>query len=104
MKRSWFLYLISVVFIASILFAAEENPAEIRLVNGRVIKGEILAISEEGLELKTPQGSKLFRWETLSLGTRYRYQASFRENFDAIQKGQVPLATTTNQVLSSKQK
>lgn len=62
----------------------------IRLANGLIIKGEFRQTTDAGLEIQTPTGSRTLSWETLSAATRYRYQLSYRANYDAILHGSPP--------------
>lgn len=59
----------------------------VRLANGTPIQGTIKQIKAEGIEMETPAGVRLFTWETLSWGTRYRYQESFRSALSNILAG-----------------
>ena len=60
---------------------------EIRLANGAVVQGTLLQVKPEGLEMNTPAGSRVFTWEMLSPGTRYRHQESFRVTYSNVLAG-----------------
>lgn len=80
--------------LVCVLAAAAVRAEDVRLANGLVIKGQITRASDAGLEMQTSAGPKTYAWETLSWGTRYRYQPSFRANLDPILKGLPPAART----------
>lgn len=80
--------------LVGMLAAAAVRAEDVRLANGLVIKGQVARATDAGLEVQTPAGSKTYAWETLSWGTRYRYQPSFRANLDPILKGLPPAART----------
>lgn len=60
---------------------------ELRLANGAVIPGEVAQVKPEGLEIRTSTGTRVYNWETLSLGTRYRYQPDFRAGYSGVLQG-----------------
>ena len=70
------------------------NAQEIRMANGVVLKGTVKQATGEGLMLQTPVGLKTYTWETLSAGTRFRYQPVYRENIGFILDGLPPSART----------
>jgi hypothetical protein len=76
--------------LAVVICASLSRPAsgqEIRLANGVVVQGTLLQIKPEGLEMNTPTGPRVLTWETLSAGTRYRHQESFRATYSNVLAG-----------------
>ena len=73
---------------------------EIKLANGTIVQGDVVQAKDEGLAIKTAEGEKTLAWKTLSAGTRFRYQPSYRANFDHILKGD-PASMRTNAAISS---
>jgi hypothetical protein len=67
---------------------------DIRAANGVVIKGQVLKASDAGLEVQTQTGPRTYTWETLSAGTRFRWQPVYRANYEAILAGQPPSSRT----------
>lgn len=67
----------------------------VRLGNGVVVKGDVIQISNSGLEVKTQTGNKTYTWETLSPATRYYYQPLFRANYELVLQGR-PSSAWTN--------
>lgn len=67
---------------------------DIRLANGVILRGTVLQATDAGLELQTATGTRTYSWETLSVGTRYRYQPVFRVNYDSVLQGLPPSART----------
>lgn len=59
----------------------------VRLVNGSVAQGRVVAISDEGLQVRTATGERMFTWDTLAPSTRYYYQAVYRANYSAVLRG-----------------
>lgn len=78
-----------VIFVAAvcILGPGRSEGQELRLANGAVIPGELAQVKPEGLEIRTPTGTRLYNWPTLSLGTRYRYQPNFRSGYLGLLEG-----------------
>ncbi len=76
--------------LATFGLALAGRAQTIRLGNGIIIKGEAKAATGAGLEVQTPAGVKTYPWESLSTATRFRYQPSFRANFDVVLQGLPP--------------
>ena len=87
MKR---LGLIVSVLALGILAAHAETDAEtlVRLANGRTVPGQVLQVTDAGIEMQTSKGKKTFPWRALSAGTRFRFQPSYRANFSAVLRGE----------------
>ena len=66
---------------------------EPRLANGMLLAGTFL-VKPEGIEVQTPAGPRLYTWEMLSFGTRFRHQPAFRAGFAAVLNGE-PLPAYT---------
>jgi hypothetical protein len=74
----------------AVVLLAAAGPAfaqEARLANGVVLKGDVKRATGAGLEIATPQGSKIIPWNNLSRATRYRYEVKYRSNFQAVLDG-----------------
>jgi hypothetical protein len=84
--------LAAAVFLAVSARAADDERA--RLANGQPLRGTVVQAKEEGLEVNTPQGVKVFSWEKLSAATRYRYQPAYRANFGKVLEGEPASAWT----------
>ena len=67
---------------------------DVRAANGQLIKGQALKATDAGLEVQTQTGPRTYSWETLSAATRYRWQATYRANYDAVLGGLPPSART----------
>ncbi|MBU1693760.1 MAG: hypothetical protein KKC51_07325 [Verrucomicrobia bacterium] len=67
---------------------------EIRLANGVAVQGTLLQVKPEGLEINTPTGPRVLTWETLSAGTRFRHQESFRLTYSNLLAGASPAERT----------
>ncbi len=67
----------------------------VRLTNGSAVQGSVTGITDEGLQVKTPTGVRTFTWDSLAASTRFRYQAFFRANYDAVVRG-IPRARWSN--------
>ena len=76
-----------IVFLLALLCFESARAQEARLANGVAIKGEVLRALQEGLEIQTPAGPRVFPWPLLSAGTRYRHQPAYKANIGAIQEG-----------------
>ncbi len=72
-----------------------EAPAAVRLANGALFQGEAEEPTPEGLKVRTPTGTRVIPWKTLSPGTRYRYEPLYRANFMAVVSG-LPRSMWTN--------
>ncbi len=79
---------------ALLLAAASAAGQDIRLANGMIVKGTVKQATDAGLEIQAQTGSRVYPWEQLSAGTRYRHQPAYRANFDAILQGLPPSART----------
>lgn len=67
----------------------------VRFVNGTTIPGNVTGVNNEGVQIRTSTGVRTLTWDTLSPGTRYRYQPLYRANYQAVLQG-VPRARWTN--------
>jgi hypothetical protein len=83
--------------ILVLALTATATADEVRLANGKVIPGTVKQVTGQGIEVENPKGSKLFPWSNLSAGTRHRHQPEYRDNFDAVLKGQ-PASARTNRL------
>ena len=68
-------------------FALSAPAQEVRLLNGTIVKGEVLSVRAEGMEIRTGDAPRLFPWSALSHGTRYRFDPLYRSNFTFAQQG-----------------
>lgn len=59
----------------------------VRLVSGSSVQGDVVAVTDDGLQVKTPTGVRTFTWDSLAPSTRFRYQLVFRANYDAVLRG-----------------
>lgn len=78
---------IMLAVLTGVLSARLAGGQEIRLANGVVVQGTLVQVKPEGLEMNTPAGPRVLTWETLSAGTRYRHQESFRITYSNILAG-----------------
>lgn len=69
--------------------------ADIYLINGVRIRGEVKEIQDDGLVLVVEGQEKTYKWVALSSATRYRYDTTFRMNYPAVLEG-LPSAARTN--------
>ena len=91
--RGYWRTVCSVLFLAANVLISQGQT--VRLANGVVVKGEVMQVSDAGVEIKTPAGNKTYTWETLSPATRYYYQPLFRANYEAVLLG-LPRSAWTN--------
>ena len=82
------------LFLAGVLgllaAVGSADAQEARLANGIVLKGDVKRATGAGLEIATPQGSKIIPWNNLSRATRYRYEVKYRSNVQAVLDGKPP--------------
>ncbi len=57
----------------AILFTLAANAAEITLLNGVILSGEVVSASAEGLTFTASGRERLYPWYSLAPGTRFRY-------------------------------
>lgn len=74
--------LVLISFVATIA-----TGQTVRLVNGSVVQGRVVAITDEGLQVRTATGERTFTWDTLAPSTRYYYQPVYRANYNAVLRG-----------------
>ena len=79
-----------VLFLSLFVTVHTISAQTVRMANGTILQGEVTAIHATGLEILSATGAKTYTWDTLSWGTRFRYQPQFRANFDSILKGLPP--------------
>ncbi len=91
--RGYFWTVCAVIFLAATVLISQGQT--VRLANGVVVKGDVLQISDAGLEIKAQAGNKVYTWETLSPATRFYYQPLFRANYEAVLLG-LPKSAWTN--------
>lgn len=82
--------------LAAGLLGGAAIAQEVRFANGAPVKGEVKAVSPEGMEIQSGATSRLYPWNTLSAGTRFRFDPVYRVNLASIQKGE-PAAARTNE-------
>ncbi len=92
--RMW----IGIVSVLIVTVAMAAMADTVRLVNGSVVEGEVTDVNNNGLIVRTPEGDVTLAWETLSPGTRFRYQPEYRANYGAILEGLPPAARTNRPV------
>ncbi|HOW96833.1 MAG TPA: hypothetical protein P5567_08850 [Kiritimatiellia bacterium] len=71
----------------ALVVAGAARGQDIRLANGMPVPGTLVQAKPEGLEISTPTGPRVLTWETLSAGTRFRLQESYRITFSNILEG-----------------
>ncbi|MFH0880708.1 MAG: hypothetical protein V2A34_13415 [Lentisphaerota bacterium] len=74
-------------FLVLVTLACTASAQSVRLANGTIVQGQVTKNTREGLEIQTAAGPKILTWDTLSMGTRFRYEPAFKANIDAVLQG-----------------
>lgn len=70
---------------------------EVRYLSGAPVRGTVKSVSPEGVEVQSGNASRVYPWNMLSAGTRFRLDPVYRVNLPAIQQG-APVAARTNEL------
>lgn len=80
--------LLLVVHLGSVA-RAQQAPAPL-LLNGAPLRGEIVSVRPEGIEVQSGGTSRVVPWYAFAPGTRFRYDPLYRANVKAAQQGMPP--------------
>ena len=70
---------------------------EVRYLSGAPVRGTVKSVSPAGVEVLGGNASRVYPWNMLSAGTRFRLDPVYRVNLPAIQQG-APLSARTNEL------
>ncbi len=88
-------FVVGIAVLAFVCVASAQEEVTMRYVNGAPVKGSLVSAKPDGLLVSVEGANKLLPWSALSAGTRFRYDAAFRDNLATAQRG-MPPADWTN--------
>lgn len=80
--------------LAALSARGQETPGLI-LLNGAPLRGEVIAVRPDGVEVRAGAATRLHPWSAFAPGTRYRFDPLYRANLTAAQQG-LPVARWPN--------
>ena len=81
--------------VMSMVGFAQGDERSVTLINGAVVTGRVVSISDAGLEMMIGRTARTYPWYSLAPGIRYRLEQSYRMNLDGYLAGRNP-STLTN--------
>ncbi len=75
--------------------AQGQEPGALILLNGTALRGEIVEVRADGIEIQAGAAVRFYPWTAFAPGTRFRFDPLYRANLDAAQQG-LPVARWPN--------